>query len=42
VQGLKYKLDEFDFLKYVCDVLLFTETWTSKVSNVQIEGYCLP
>ena len=40
VQGLKSKLDDCDFLNYVCefDVLLFTETWNSKVSNVQIEG----
>ena len=41
MQGLKSKLDDCDFLNYVCefDVLLFTETWTSTVSNVQIEGY---
>ena len=41
MQGLKSKLDDCDFLNYVCDlgVLLFTETWNSTVSNVQIEGY---
>ena len=41
LQSHIFKFDDCVLLNYVCgfDVLLFTETYTSTVYNVQIEGY---
>ena len=41
VQGLKSKLDDCDFFNFISDydILLFSECWHSKLSNIDIEGY---
>ena len=41
VQSLKPKLNDCDFINFVCDfdILLFTETWNSKYANLTIDGY---
>ena len=41
VQGLRSKLDDCDFLNFISDfdILIFTETWSSQTSNVNIDGY---
>ena len=38
---MKSKLDDCDFLNFVLDydILLFTECWHSKLSNINIDGY---
>ena len=39
--GLKSKLNDFDFLNFISsyDIVLLTETWTSKFSNLKIKNF---
>jgi exonuclease III len=41
VQGLRNKLNDADFVKYISDFdfLFFTETWSSEHSNTCLNGY---
>ena len=42
IQGIRSKLDDCDFLNFISDydILLFSECWNSKTSNINIDGYC--
>ena len=41
VQGIRSKLNDQDFLEYISkfDVLIFTETWHSEITNLNIDGF---
>ena len=41
IQGLVTKLNDDDFISLInnYDLILLTETWTSKISNIDINGY---